>query len=261
MSGLLALAEIDPVPPPLGEPLLDHVEEFEEFDGVFDTIRDTVNAGLRELNHLPGVQLPTLPEESLEELLVLPFSGDYRRIRQSADACRLLSVAMHDWSGNVRRLSVSVLPSWQGAAAAACAGRLLAWSVACDGAATVIAQGQMAFEALANFVERVAVEVERLLVELAHVLERLAQRIATKLAGLGGAVSTVIDIARHGTHVVTDLIDDVHLVLDLIDRVRGLVGDVRGFVDQTRGALAGFDRLHNLVGDVLTGGGLPVPLR
>ena len=252
MSLLLPFAEPDLAPPGLGEPLLNHVEEFEEFDGAFDIVRDTVNLGIRQLNHLPGCDLPTLPEESLEELLVLPFSGDYRRIRQSAEACETLARGFHGWAGQVRRLSLAVVPTWEGDAARACAGRLALWSTAADAAGAVIADGAVVFEGLATFVERIAVQVEGLLVQLAHALERLAKRIATKLAGVSGAVSMAIDVACHGLDVVTDLIDDVQLVLGLIDQVRGIVEEVRSFVDRTRDSLRGFEQLPDLVRDVLT---------
>ena len=252
MSLALQLEELGLTPPGLGAARLHHVEEFEEFDGLFDAVRDTINVGILELNKLPGCELPTLPEESLEELLVLPFSGDYRRIRQSAQACEALGWAFHDWAGNVRRSSLAVHPVWQGVAAAACARRLTAWSATAEAAGAVVAGGAVVFAGLADFCELTAVEVERLLVELAHALERLAARVATKLAGVGGVVSMAIDVARHGFDVVTGLIHDVERVLDLIGRVRGLVDQVREFVDRTSASLRDFERLRDLVRDVLT---------
>ena len=252
MSLALQLEELGLIPPGLGAARLHHVEEFEEFDGLFDGVRDTINAGIRELNKLPGCELPTLPEESLEELLVLPFSGDYRRIRQSAQACEARGWAFHDWAGNVRRSSLAVDPIWHGAAAAACASRLTGWSATVEAAVAVVAGGAAVFTRLADFCELTAGEVERLLVRLAQALERLAARVATKLAGVGGVVSMAIDVARHGFDVVTDLIDDVREVLDLIGQVRGLVDEVREFVDRTRDSLRDFERLRDLVRDVLT---------
>ena len=251
MTATFDVHDLRLAPPALGEAQVRHDRDFTQWDHAFDDIRDTINFGIRQLNHLPGCDLPTLPEESLEELLVMPFSGDYLQIRQNADACQVLARAFSAWSGNLAGLGLRIGPVWQGEAGAACLGQLACWSAIAEAAGLLIAGGAVVFEGLACFSERIAVLAQEQLVRLAEALARLARRIGTKLAGAGGVVATVVDVARHGTHVFTDLIDDVQLVLDLVDRIRGLADEVRSKVDEVSASLRELGRLRDLVRDVL----------
>ena len=92
-GGLLTPDEVDLPEPALGEQQLRHDAEFRTVDRTFDLVRDTVNRGIDILNDL-GCGLRRLPEESLEELVVLPLTGDYRRIRQNADAVAYVDAAL-----------------------------------------------------------------------------------------------------------------------------------------------------------------------
>ena len=75
MALQLPVTDLALVEPALGEETLHHDADFVAWDDAFDAVRDTVNFGIRQLNHV-GAGLPLLPEESLEELLVQPLAGD-----------------------------------------------------------------------------------------------------------------------------------------------------------------------------------------
>lgn len=216
--------------PRLGEATLHHDPTFSAWDDTFDRVRDAVNLGIRQLNHL-GAGLPTLPEESLEELLVQPLSGDCSLIRQNADAARVLAHAFGEWSRNVAGLGLRVPPVWEGEAATGCLIQLGCYATAAAGADLTIGQAATVFEVLAHFSERIAITVERALVRLGQVLQRLAVRVAEKLAGAAGVAKLAFDVINHGLGAVTGIIDDIELVISLIGEIRGLFDEVRTYVD------------------------------
>lgn len=226
---VFAVSDLALTEPSLGEATLHHDPTFAAWDDTFDTVRDAVNLGIRQLNHV-GAGLPTLPEESLEELLVQPLSGDYSRIRQNADAARVLAHAFGEWSRNVAGLGLRVAPVWEGEAATACVGQLGGYAMGAFAADLTIGQAATVFDLLAHFSERIAITVERALVRLGQVLQRLAVRIVEKLAGVAGVAKLVVDFISDGLGVVTDIINDIELVISLIAEIRGLFDEVRTYV-------------------------------
>lgn len=236
MALQLPVTDLALVEPALGEETLHHDADFVAWDDAFDAVRDTVNFGIRQLNHV-GAGLPLLPEESLEELLVQPLAGDCAQIRQNAHAARIAARAFGHWSGQVGLLSVQVAPIWGGEAGVALAGSVGGYAIAAGGADLLLAGGAAALELLATFSERIAITVERALVRLGQVLRRLAVRVAEKLAGLAGAVKLLVDVVSDGLGALTDIIDDIRLVLDLVEEVRSLFDEVRTFVSDIEGRL------------------------
>ena len=118
MSGLLAPEPLELPEPAPGESELVHHADFRALDATFGKVRDVVNLGIDALNDL-GFGLRRLPEESLEELLVLPLSGDHHRIRQNADAVRHVETALVQYAASTARLAPAADPRWGGVAAAA----------------------------------------------------------------------------------------------------------------------------------------------
>jgi len=229
MSLTFGIPGLPLVEPAVGVDGLEHDPTFSAWDDTFDLVRDSINFGIHQLNHL-GAGLPTLPEESLEELLVQPLSGDHCLIRQNADGARVLADAFGDWSRNVAGLGVRVAPVWEGEAATACLIRLGGHAAAAGAADLTLRAAAEVLDLLACFSERIAVTVERALVRLGQVLQRLAVRIVEKLAGVAGAAKLVLDVVTHGIGVVTDIIDDIELVISLIQEVRALFDEVRTYV-------------------------------
>ncbi|MBJ7529510.1 MAG: hypothetical protein JHD04_08325 [Nocardioides sp.] len=189
MSGPVLL---DPVllAPEEGDPQRRHDATFESWDTAFSAMRDTINLGVRALNGV-GAGLPELPGGSLEELVVLPLSGDYTAIRQNATAC------------------VTTGSAW-----AACAARIegLALAGRAVGAALVL-------EEVADVSERLGVEVEHLVVELGKAMARLVRALLSRASGPAGWAALAAEVAMKGLDAITDLVDDVRLVVDLVQRL------------------------------------------
>lgn len=231
--------------PAAGRKQLDHDATFEAWDETFSILRDSVNVGIDLINRA-GAGLPRLPEGSLEDLLILPLTGDYATIGQNAAACHDVRDAMHRWADNVARLSVAVEPGWGGRSAAAYLLRVNALGLAARGLGETVQAGAVVFTQIARFAERIGIEVEKLVVELGRTLVRLGRRLATKVAG--GGAGLLAELAIKGLDVITDIIDDVKAVLKLIATLRDLHGTVLDWVREQQDRLELFRSLPSLVG-------------
>ena len=231
-------AELVPIrlsEPSRGGQTMEHDETFTAWDETFSALRDTVNAGIDLINKA-GAGLPRLPEGSLEEMLVLPLSGDYPTIAQNAAACGDVREALHTWGDNIVRISLAVDPDWGGKAAAAYLLRVNAIGLAARGIGEIVAAGAVAFEAAADGAERIGIAVEKLIVELATTLVRLGRRLAAKIGPVGPAVF-VAELITKGLDAITDIVDDVKKVVELIDTLFELYDEVVAFAEEMRGRL------------------------
>lgn len=235
-TGRPGLLDADPVAlptPALGEKLLRHDTEFRAIDRTFDAIRDAVNKGIDVLNDL-GFGVRRLPEESLEELVVLPLTGDYRVIRQNAHAVRHVEAALAVYARNTARLALATDPRWGGEAASSYLLRLGRHAAAARASGELVALAAPAFEEVAEFSERLAVEVEHLLVELVERGRRLMARLLARAAGPAGWGVFAIEVALKGADAVTDLVDDARRLIAIIDRLVAMKGEVAGWVEEQR---------------------------
>lgn len=235
--GLLDADDLPLAPPALGERRLRHDADFVALDRTFDAIRDVVNHGIDVLNEL-GCGLRRLPEESLEELVVLPLTGDYRRIRQNADAVAQVDAALAVYAHNVARLGIATDPRWGGEAAASYLLRLGRHAAAARGAGELLTLAVPAFGEVADLSERLAIEVEELVVELVEKGRRLVVRLLTRAAGPAGWAVFAADVALHGLDAVTDLVDDARRIVAIIDRLLEMKGEVADWVAEQRARLA-----------------------
>lgn len=213
-----------------------HDPEFVALDEGLSTIRDTVNLGIDALNHV-GAGLRRLPEGSLEELLIMPLTGDYLTIRQNAVAMHQMRESLRTYAGNVARLSLAVDPRWGGQAATAYLVRLNAHAVLAAGAGELIAEGDVLFETIADYSERLAIRTEDLVMELCEKGMRLVRKLLARVCGPVGAATFLADFALHGFDAVTDIIDDIQRVLEIIDFLLSLQEDVRSWVGEQRARL------------------------
>ena len=235
----MGLLDADPLAlpiPALGPQKLRHDAEFRALDHGFDAVRDVVNKGIDALNGL-GAGLPRLPEESLEELVVLPLTGDYRRIRQNADAIAHVDAALATYARNTTRLALATDPRWGGEAASAYLIRLGLHAAAARGSGELITLAVPVFEEIATFSERVAIEVEELVVELVEKGRRLMTRLLSRVAGPLGWGVLAADVALHGFDAVTDLVEDARRLIAIIDRLTDMKGEVVDWVDEQRDRL------------------------
>lgn len=240
------LAEIRLETPGRGEAQLTHDATFTAWDEAFSTMRDVVNQGIDAVNQA-GAGLPRLPEGSLEELLILPLTGDYGAIGQNAAACHDVRDALHTWGDNILRISVAVDPGWGGRAASAYLLRVNAFGLAARGLGEVVGRGSAVFDEIARVSERIGIQVERLVVELGKTLVRLARRILSKVGGPAGWAALAAELLLKGLSAITDIIDDVRRVLELVETLRDLHDSVRGWVREQRERLELFADLPALV--------------
>jgi hypothetical protein len=228
--------------PPLGERLVAHDSQFTAVDRGWSLLRDAINDGIRLANSV-GAGLPLLPTESLEELLVLPFSGDYRAIRRNANACGQVRDAFEVWGDNFPRVGLAVASCWTGAASAALLGRLALFAVAGRAVGSVVGAGAAVFEEIATVCERLAVRVEHELAVLGRLLLRLSRRLLEAVCGPGVA-SLALEVAVHGWSVISDIVHDICLVHTLISDLLTLQATVSGWVTDWRARLGLFTDLR-----------------
>lgn len=235
-TGLLNADPLSLPEPALGEQKLRHDAEFRALDRTFDTIRDTANKAIDFLNEA-GCGLRRLPEESLEELVVMPLTGDYRRIRQNADALHHIDAAMAVYARNTARLAIATDPRWGGNAATSYVFRLVRHAAAARGSGELLSLVRPVFDEVADFSERLAIEVEELVVELVEKGRRLVARILARVAGPTGWAVLAGDIALNGIDAVMDLIDDAQRIVAIIDRLIEMKGEVEAWVEEQRARL------------------------
>jgi hypothetical protein len=253
-TGLLDADELPLPPPALGERKLRHDAEFRALDRTFDAIRDVVNLGIDALNEL-GCGLRRLPEESLEELVVMPLTGDYRRIRQNAEAVRHVDAAMAVYARNTLRLALATDPRWGGEAAASYLLRLGRHAAAARGAGELVTLTVPVFEEVAEHSERLAIEVEELVVELVEKGRRLMTRLLARVSGPAGWAALAADVAINGLDAVTDLVDDAKRLVAIIDRLIDMKGELVAWVEEQRARLALLRELAVVARDELRGRG------
>ncbi|MDN4173867.1 hypothetical protein QWY28_12970 [Nocardioides sp. SOB77] len=236
---LVGLHLVDPEP---GLPELRHDATFELWDASVSALRDVVNTGIRTLNQV-GAGLPLLPEGSLEELLVLPLTGDYGAIRQNAAACHQVAAALGTWTGNLLRVAATVDPRWDGLAGTAFTARLGVQAVAARGLAEVVRRGSLLLEEIADVSERLGVRVEELLVDLGKAIARLARRLLARVGGPAGWATFAGELALRGLDAVTDIVDDVRRVVGLVETVVDLHRTVADWAAVQHDRLAVFEEL------------------
>ena len=229
---------LDATPLDLGAPQLGghtrtHDAEFEALDSALCGIRDTINLGIDALNHA-GLGLRKLPDGSLEELLVMPLTGDYRRIRQNALATGQIRDALRTYSENAARLSLGVSPRWGGEAAAAFLLRVNGHALAARGLGLLVAEAAPLFDVVADGSERLAIEVEELVMELLERGERVVRKLLSRVAGPTGWAMWAAELALKGFDAVTDIVEDIERILWIIDRLLEMKDEVVGWVEEQR---------------------------
>ncbi len=252
-DGLLDATPLDLAEPELGGHTRRHDREFEALDGVLCRVRDTLNLGIEALNQA-GLGLRKLPEGSLEELLVMPLTGDYRRIRQNALATGQFRDALRTYSENAVLLSAAASPQWGGQAAAAFLLRVNGHAVAARGLGLLVAEAAPLFDLVADQSERLAVEVEELVMELLERGERVVRKLLSRVSGPAGWAMWAAELAVKGFDAVTDIVEDIERILRIIDRVLEMKDEVIAWVEEQRERLSILLELVDTVRSELPGG-------
>lgn len=221
---LAAIVAAD-LPVPAQEPPRAHDPGFAHLCAVYDHARRAVGEGIDLLRGL-GLSLPSLPEAGLEELIVLPVSGDGAALRANAEAAGHLQAGLHAQAAQVAGLGAQVAVRWRGSAGPRCVVRLEQHALVVEGLALAMAPLAVGLDELASFCDRVAAEVERLVVELVRIVRRLVLRLVARLSGPGGWAVVAAEFAVRGIEVVSDIVDDVERVLALLRRCEQVKDDV-----------------------------------
>ncbi|MBF4161562.1 hypothetical protein [Nocardioides acrostichi] len=219
-----ALVDLDLAPPVDGEATLTHDATFESWDFAFSLARDTINVAIHGLNGL-GAGLPTLPEGSLEDLVVAPLTGDYGAIRGNGLALHEVDDALGVIGLNTASVARSVASEWHGLAGAACSARLAGASAGVAAVGELLGHGSVLFDGMARVSEQLGVRVEKLVVQVGTALARLVRKVATRFAGPAAWAALGLEIAQKGWGVVQDVIDDVEMVYDGIMNFLDLKAD------------------------------------
>ena len=252
-TGLLDATPLDLTAPDLGGRTREHDAGFEALDGALCRIRDTVNVGIDALNQA-GLGLRKLPDGSLEELLVMPLTGDYRRIRQNAIATGQFRDALRTYSENAALLSAAASPRWRGQAAASFLLRVNGHALAARGLGLLVGEAAPLFDLVADQSERLAIEVEELVMELLERGERVVRKLLSRVAGPAGWATFAAELAIKGFDAITDIIEDIERILWIIDRLLDMKGEVTAWVEEQRQRLSILLDLVDLVRHELPGG-------
>lgn len=228
----------------------DHNSTFTEIDGIWDSIRDEINDKIGWLNDVSPWDIPRLPETSLEEWVILPLSGDYRAIQANAEACQHADQAFGAWGDNFVAIATGMFGEWEGEAALAFQAHLALFGKAMTAVGSVVGWGSDAFDVIARFSEKLAIRVENIVVKLAQKLIALMEKVVKKAAGIWGWLATAFEVVWDGTHVITDLVDDVREVIDLIDACLDLVDTIKAWADEVRTKLEQLGEVVELVRNI-----------
>lgn len=234
------------VPPREGRAALEHDPTFETVELGWSALRGVVDLGADALRSA-GVDVPALPDGSLEELLVLPLTGDWAAIRQGATAARQVERAATTWSRAVAAHGVRAAATWQGAAAASYVVRVEALALAGRAWAGLLGLAADVLDEVARECERLAVRVEELVVELGERLVRLVRALLVRVSGPLGWAVIALDVLTDGPGAVTDLVDDLRRVADLVDTLRHLQEQVHDWARVQAARLDALDGLHDVL--------------
>jgi len=188
----------------------------------FDDVRDTCNAGIDWVNGVAdsvglGRPIPSLPDKSLDEYVVYPLSGDYLRIKQNAEACRIFGKAMKTWGHNFGVIGLNQVLAIGGETGVAMGAQLGLYDLAVQGMGGVVAKGSAVFDYVARISERIAIRVEKALVELGQRLLRLSSKLVRWGRGYWGALMLAKDLVDKGLGAITEVIDDAKYVIEAIN--------------------------------------------
>lgn len=240
-------------PPEGSQQVRGHDKTYGEIRDGFDAVRDACNDGLNKVNGWleqagRSERLPTLTEDSLDEYVVFPLSGNYYRIQQNGSACKILKDGMNVWGNNFASLIVNSELAFQGQTKVAFVGQLGAYSLVMKGVGAVMSSGSTVFDSIATVSERIAIQVEKTLIEMGKRLLKLAKVVGKRFLGGWISVAALIkDLAQHGLSVITDVVDDVKWCITAIDKCFSLKDEVEAWAQTQADRLEAFKEIVDIV--------------
>ncbi|GAB3018094.1 hypothetical protein GCM10011376_01180 [Nocardioides flavus (ex Wang et al. 2016)] len=234
--------------PAEGEPQLKHNQAWETTSDGYDATRDAINAGIDFINGLgaPGVDLPRLPEKSLEDYIVYPLAGNYRLLGTNADSCLNAATAFRDWSLNFGRLALKTQYCLTGSTADSFTAHVGLYGVVMRAVGEAVGQGASVFQAISMTSEKIAVAVENALVKMATKLSKLAAKLSSKLSPIGWLVFAK-EVVEKGFGAVSDIYDDIMDCKQIIEACFDLVDTIEAWARAMRDSLAVMEKVRDMV--------------
>lgn len=223
-------------PPPEPGDTLRHDPTFERWDTEVCALRDVANLGIEALRGI-GADVTPLPGGSLRELLVEPLSGDHGAIRQNAAACHVVRDALVELSHQQAGVALRAAARWEGDAGLAHVGAVGARAAATRALAELVAAAGPVLDEVADVCERLTVEVEGLVVECGERLGSLVRRLLARVSGPLGWGVLAWEVATEGLSAVTDLVDDVRRVVQIVETLLRLQDTVATWAREQRDLL------------------------
>ncbi len=225
-----------------------HDKEYTAIADAWDTTRDTINAGINKINSIiPGEGIPTLQYESLDNYVVYPLSGNYRKLQGNAAACTTTKTVMADWGMNFTKLSGKVTLALQGDTEVGIIAQLNLYNLVMRSIGVVIGGGAGVFNGIARMSERIAIRVEKALVVMGKKLLKLLAKITSRLAGVWGWMLLAKELLEKGLDAVMDLYHEAVECIEMIDACFDLVDEIRAWAEEQAAALETFNQLVDII--------------
>ncbi|WP_181309544.1 hypothetical protein [Nocardioides campestrisoli] len=245
-------------PPGEGGPTMKHDAKWETAASGYDATRDAINEAIGHINSL-GVNLPKLPEKSLEEYIIYPLAGNYAQLQGNAEACGHCSGAFTEWAGNFGRLALKAPAAIEGQTGVAVAGHLGLYGTVMLAVGQAVKQGENVFDAIAKMSEKIAVQVEKALVKLTTKLTKLLSKLSSKLSPLGW-IWFAAEVLEKGWQAVTDIYDDIMDCKEIIQACFGLAEEIEAWAQVMAESLEEMRKMKEMVEQLPradSDGGLP----
>lgn len=227
-----------------------HDKGFDDIDAGWDATRDGINSAIDSINGLlakvTSFQLPRLTEKSLEQLIVLPLSGDYYAIGANANACTVMHDGLFKWGQNFSIVSADAPLAFRGDAAAAFLLGLNAFRLVVDAIGEVFNAGKGVFNDVARVSEAIAIRVAKIERVLIEKLLKLLGKLVSKFTSWIGWIEFAGEIATKGKAAVTDIWNDIKDVVTAIEDAFKLVDTVKTWAQTAADRLKTFEDIVDL---------------
>lgn len=240
-------------PPAEGEGELKHNKTWKKTSSGYDSTRDGINDAVDFINGLgvPGVELPRLPEKSLEDYIVYPLAGNYKLLGANANACDSLDLAFTQWAENFGRLALQAPHAIQGETSLKLVAHLSLYGVVMKSVGEAIGVGSEVFGSIATMSETISVAVENALVKMATKLTKLVTKLSSKLSPLGW-LWFAKELAEKGFAAVTDIYDDIMACKEIIQACFGLVEEIEAWAQVMSDSLEAMRDIRDMVDQLPT---------
>lgn len=233
--------------PAKGEDRLTHDSEWKQVSEIFDTVRDKINCGIDALNGI-GASIQRITEESLEELIIYPLTGNYKEIQSNGDACKKVHGAMSHWGSNFSYLSGKVGAAMLGDTQLGVVAQLNVYNLVMKTIGFILEQGHYIFDGIAWMSERISVAVEKLIIRLGKKLAKVLEWLMSRVFGSWFAWARLAkDLITKGISAITDVYHDIMAIIDMIQAAIDLIKAVETWAHDMKARLEAFKDLIDVI--------------